>query len=128
MSSPGAVHAFAVLRPGGRFVASITHPCTDTPYRNWARFEDGRKRALEIDRYFDVGPIEYHWVRMHYVWTSPALHATLSDWFGWVLDAGFRLERVLEPRPGEAALREHADLEDAARVPYYLLFVARKPD
>jgi hypothetical protein len=36
-----AVHA--VLRPDGRFVASITHPCTDMPFREWRRDESGRK-------------------------------------------------------------------------------------
>jgi 2-polyprenyl-3-methyl-5-hydroxy-6-metoxy-1,4-benzoquinol methylase len=48
-----AVHA--VLRPGGRFVASITHPCTDTPFRQWERDESRAKRWLCIDRYFERG-------------------------------------------------------------------------
>ena len=52
-----AIHA--VIRPGGRLVASITHPCSDTPYRHWQRDEDGAKRWLCLDRYFDRGPAEY---------------------------------------------------------------------
>jgi 2-polyprenyl-3-methyl-5-hydroxy-6-metoxy-1,4-benzoquinol methylase len=34
----------ALLRPGGRLVASITHPCTDTPFRVWERDGRGEKR------------------------------------------------------------------------------------
>ena len=46
---------YALLRPGRRFVASITHPCTDTPFRVWERDKNGKKRWLCIDRYFERG-------------------------------------------------------------------------
>jgi ubiquinone/menaquinone biosynthesis C-methylase UbiE len=112
----------AVLRPGGRFVASITHPCTDTPFRAWERDESGRKRWLCIDRYFERGAVEYTWGGWGDGFTTPALHATLEDWLAWILGAGFRLRALREPRPTEEALRARPDLEDAARVPYYLFF------
>ncbi|HEX6058862.1 MAG TPA: class I SAM-dependent methyltransferase [Gemmatimonadaceae bacterium] len=116
-----AVHA--VLRPGGRFVASISHPCTETPFRRWERDGEGRKRWLCIDRYFDRVPMEFAWVR----WSDPpfttvALHATLEDWLTWSLDAGFALRALREPRPTEAALRARPELAAAARVPYYVVF------
>ena len=37
-----AMHA--VLRPGGRAVLSMAHPCTDTPFREWLRDDAGRTR------------------------------------------------------------------------------------
>ena len=40
----------SLLRPGGRFVASIAHPGTDTPFRVWERDSNGNKRWLCIDR------------------------------------------------------------------------------
>jgi len=49
------------LRPGCRFVASITHPCTDTPFRVWEKDQSGAKRWLCIDRYFERGSFEYTW-------------------------------------------------------------------
>ena len=49
------------------------------------------------------------------------LHATLEDWFGWLMESGLTLTALKEPRPTEAALERRPDLEDAARVPYYLL-------
>ena len=33
-----------VLAPGGRLVASIAHPCSDTPFRAWAKDESGAKQ------------------------------------------------------------------------------------
>jgi ubiquinone/menaquinone biosynthesis C-methylase UbiE len=111
-----------MLRPRGRLVASITHPCTDTPFREWRRDELGQKRCLCIDRYFDRVAIEYTWRGWSYDFTTPALHAPLEDWFAWLLGAGFSLRAFREPRPSEAALRERPDLEDAAKVPYYVIF------
>ena len=110
-----------VLRPGGWFVASIAHPCSDTPFRRWERDEAGRKRWLCTDRYFERGPLEYAWKGWAYDFATPALHATLEDWFGWIHGAGFRLRGLREPRPTAEAVRARPDLEDAARVPYFLI-------
>jgi len=111
-----------VLRPHGRFVASITHPCTDTPYRTWERDEEGQKRWLCLDRYYERRPIEYSWKNWAYDFTTPALHATLEDWFTWILQAGFSVKGFHEPHPTEEALKRRPDLEDAARMPYYVIF------
>lgn len=112
-----------VLRPGGRFVASITHPCTDTPFRRWERDENRGKRWLCIDRYFDRVPLDYGWTRFGGGdFTTPALHVPLEDWFAWILAAGFRVRGYHEPRPTEEAIRRQPKLADAARVPYYALF------
>jgi ubiquinone/menaquinone biosynthesis C-methylase UbiE len=121
-----AVHV--VLKPHARFVVSITHPCTDTPFREWQRDETGQKRGLCIDRYFDRVAVEYRWRGWDYDFTTPAVHAPLEDWFGWILDAGFQLRAFREPRPSTEALRERPDLEDAAKVPYYVIFDLGKSD
>jgi ubiquinone/menaquinone biosynthesis C-methylase UbiE len=112
----------ALLRPGCRFVASITHPCTDTPHRVWERDEDGAKRWLCIDRYFERGAFEYRWDGWGADFTTEGFRAPLEDWLGWILEAGFELRALKEPRPTDEALRKHPDLEDAGRVPYYVFF------
>ncbi|AHG91319.1 Methyltransferase type 11 [Gemmatirosa kalamazoonensis] len=111
-----------VLRPGGRAVVSIAHPCSDTPYREWLKDAGGRKLALSIDRYFERTVMRYRWTGWSYEFTTPAVHAPLEDWFRWILGAGFALCTFAEPRPSAEALREHPDLEDAARVPYFAMF------
>lgn len=114
-----AVHA--LLRPVGRLVMSIAHPCSDTPFRRWAKDASGRKQWLCIDRYFDRGPVRYQWRGWKYGFATSAQHATLEDWLGWALAAGFTLRALREPQPSAAALRVHPELADAARLPYFLL-------
>jgi ubiquinone/menaquinone biosynthesis C-methylase UbiE len=111
-----------LLRPNGRFVASITHPCTDTPFRQWERDGSGRKRWLCIDRYFDHAILDVGWPRWPEAFSTMALHAPLEDWFAWILAAGFTVRGFREPRPNGDALRQRPDLEDATRVPYYVVF------
>jgi hypothetical protein len=111
-----------VLRSGGRFVASITHPFSDTPYRAWERDASGRTRWLCVDRYFERGPIDYAWTGWPYDFKTTALHVPLEDWFAWIVRAGFTVRGYHEPRPSEEAVRRRPDLEDATRVPYYAMF------
>jgi len=118
----------AVLRPGGRLVASVTHPCTDTPVRAWETDADGAKLSLKIDRYFDEGPIEFTWKRnWPYVFKTSYWHVPLERWFQWILEAGFAVRGLREPCPTRDAIAAHPDLADAARVPYFLFFDLIRP-
>ena len=117
----------SVLRPDGRLVFSITHPCTDTPFRKWERDDAGRKQWLCIDRYFERGAYEYSW-SWDREFTTPGLHATLEDWITWILEGGFQLRGFREPRPSLSALSAHPDLEDAGRVPYFVIFDVARMD
>ena len=118
-----------VLKPGGRLVFSITHPCFQTPYREWHRDEVGNKLALKVSDYFASGPLELNFVAVSdlYDLATTQFHATLTQWFRWITAAGLRVHNIDEPRPTEEALKQHPDLIDAEMVAYFLLFDARKP-
>jgi ubiquinone/menaquinone biosynthesis C-methylase UbiE len=132
MSDPAAVLAGAcrVLRPDGRGVFSIPHPCTDTPFREWKRDEHGNKLALCLDRYFDTGPAICHWnmSRLSYHWKTPFRRHTLTEWSGLISSAGFLMQNLAEPRPDAELVSQHPELDDCARMPAFLIFtVVKRP-
>jgi ubiquinone/menaquinone biosynthesis C-methylase UbiE len=127
---------FRVLRPGGFFQFSITHPCFDTPHRENLRDENGHTYAIEVGEYFrgregevkewlfSAAPSE---VRSGLTpFRIPVFMRTLSSWLNGLIDAGFVVERLGEPCPGDAAIRERPGLQDAQVVAYFLHVRARK--
>ena len=57
----------------------------------------------------------------------PRFTRPLSEWLNLLIDTGFVLERLGEPRPSDAMIREQPGLQDAQVVPYFLHVRARKP-
>jgi SAM-dependent methyltransferase len=100
-----------LLRPGGRLVLSTHHPTSD-----WYRLGGS---------YFEVGRVTEIWqdkLRVQY-WRQP-LQATCDEF----LDAGFLIERIVEPKPS-ADLQarfpeEHIKLSN---LPGFIVFSLAKP-
>ncbi|NUR09595.1 MAG: methyltransferase domain-containing protein [Nocardioidaceae bacterium] len=79
-----------VLRPGGVFAFSVTHPV------RWSMPDDPTAEGLVVT--------SSYWDRRAYVETDDdgtvtyaEHHRTLGDWVTLLADAGFRLTRLLEP-------------------------------
>ncbi len=126
-----------VLVPRGFFQFSITHPFLDVPHRRNLRGPDGRTYAYEVGGYFHElrGEVEE--------WTfgaaPPEIRATvpkfkiprftrpLSKWLNLLIDTGFVIERLGEPRPSDEDVQVHPYLQDAQVVPYFLHVRVRKP-
>lgn len=121
---PGTLRAAAaVLQPGGRLVFSVPHPVTDPMFREWERDESGRKLSLKLDRYFESGPgvCEWNMPRLTAHWSTPCWRYTLSEWTQMVVDAGFTLRMLHEPRPTEEQVARNPRLDDCRRMPYFLI-------
>jgi ubiquinone/menaquinone biosynthesis C-methylase UbiE len=128
--------AYRVLKPGGFLQFSITHPCFDTPHRVNLRDEHGQTYAIEVGGYFhnQEGEIE-EWLFSAAPpeakaglapFRVPRFTRTLSQWLNLLLDAGFALEQVEEPYPGDETVRKHPNLQDAQVVAYFLILSGRK--
>ncbi|MEU6710649.1 class I SAM-dependent methyltransferase [Nonomuraea sp. NPDC046802] len=79
-----------VLRPGGRFVFSVSHPI------RWAFPDDPGPRGLTSDRsYFDRSPYEER--DEDGALTYVEHHRTMADWVNLVAASGLRLTGLLEP-------------------------------
>jgi SAM-dependent methyltransferase len=130
MDSPESVlqASYRILKPAGKMVFSIPHPCTDPPHRVWRRDLFGRKLELALDRYFEAtdGICEWSMPRLLYSWRTPYRRFTLTQWSDMIASSGFVIRRFAEPRPTEQQVRDIPDLDDSARMPYFLVFVLEK--
>jgi 2-polyprenyl-3-methyl-5-hydroxy-6-metoxy-1,4-benzoquinol methylase len=85
-----------ILRPGGWFVFSLTHPCFHTPLSGWLT-EAGGTIHRTVRGYFD----EKFWFsdNPHGVRGKVgAYHRTLSSYINTLAEAGLLLERLIEPQ------------------------------
>jgi SAM-dependent methyltransferase len=124
-----------VLRPGGFFQFSMTHPCFQTPMWEWLKDADGRRRAMVCGDYFRElrGDIE-EWTfgaalragERPRKFRIPRFTHTLSTWLNLILDAGFALERFVEPTVDEATVAAHPKMYDHRIIAYFLTIRARK--
>ena len=131
------VEIFRVLRPGGFLQFSISHPCFETPHRKTLRDESGRAYAREVGDYFRRldGEVE-EWIFSAVPpevragtrpFRVPRFTRTLSEWLNLLIDTGFVLERLGEPRPSDEAVRERPRLQSAQVIALFLHVRARKP-
>jgi ubiquinone/menaquinone biosynthesis C-methylase UbiE len=140
MDMPGLERVLAeihrVLRPGGFLQASIEHPCFATPHRRNLRDANRRTYALEVGDYFrrlegtlaewtfSAAPAE---VRDGVApFRIPRFNRPLGQWINLLIDSGFVIERLEEPRPDDDAVRAYPKLQCAQVVAYFLHIRVRK--
>ena len=104
-----------VLRPDGHFILSVTHPSFDYTY-------------FKSNKYFETELVACEWrgfatVKVHMPSFRRSLEATLNP----IIEAGFRLEKILEPRPTEEFKKaDPGDYEKLLEQPSFLCIRARK--
>ncbi len=110
-----------VLKPQGRFVVANIHPMRSA-VGPWQTTEDGKKLHVILDRYFDES--DRRWRMMGVDFTN--FHRSLSTYIDGFLDAGFAIERIVEPTVTVGQLQRYPELDDELRVPNFIIYVLRK--
>jgi ubiquinone/menaquinone biosynthesis C-methylase UbiE len=106
---------YRVLRPGGHFVFSVTHPFYDYIY-------------FKSSNYFETELVGGEWrgfegVRVYMPSFRRSLSATLSP----LVETGFCLERILEPKPtDEFKKADPKHYEELSQQPCFLCVRAKK--
>jgi ubiquinone/menaquinone biosynthesis C-methylase UbiE len=128
--------AYRVLKPGGFLQFSICHPCFSTPHYRNLRDANGLTYAIEVGDYFRnldgevtewlFGAAPPHAKQGLPKFKTPRFTRTLSQWLNLLVETGFRLERVAEPRPSDETVRACHHMQDAQVVAYFLHIRARK--
>lgn len=114
---------YDLLKPGGGFIFSIEHPMfTSREQQDWYYGAEQEKLHWPVDRYQDEGIRRTSWLADDVV----KYHRTFANYLNSLIEAGFRIEKVLEPEPPQEMLQKHPEFKDESRRPMFLLISARK--
>lgn len=125
----GAIREAArALRTGGRFVASLSHPCFDQgPTSTWLieRFFRMSKTWRKIERYREPFADETLWeIAPGQIVTTTGYHRPLS-WYAHTLrEAGFLIRSLEEPGPTQEFIEGSPQGPFIAEIPLHLVFEA----
>ncbi|HIT64650.1 MAG TPA: class I SAM-dependent methyltransferase [Candidatus Ventrimonas merdavium] len=119
-----AKDVYRLLNPGGLFIFSQEHPlCTCyTRGDRWTQDEEGNFLYVNLSNYGVEGERDSKW----FVENVRKYHRTFSTIVNTLLDAGFTVERVLEPLPDQEILKQYPAYSRLFHKPDFLLVRARK--
>jgi ubiquinone/menaquinone biosynthesis C-methylase UbiE len=128
--------AFRVVRPGGFLQFSILHPCFCTRLRRWITDDAGQRLGVLCGDYWNDEPWEEVWTfgavppeqrRRTPDFRTVYTMRTLAQWINTMLDAGFVLDRLGEPRPTPETVAAHPGCASDRIAPNFLHVRAHRP-
>ena len=115
------IHGF--LADGGSLVFSAEHPVfTAYGSQDWIYGQEQRPLYWPVDRYFSEGQRDTVFLGERVV----KYHRTLTTYITSLLETGFSITGVVEPRPSAELLDSVPGMRDELRRPMMLLVAARK--
>lgn len=113
-----------LLVENGVFVFSQEHPLNSchSGGDRWTRDENGNKLYMNLANYGVEGERESVW----FVDNVKKYHRTFSTITNTLINAGFTIEKMIEPLPTEELLEKYPDYEDLFHKPDFLLIRAKK--
>ena len=123
--------AASYLKPGGRLLLVINHPCFRIPRQShWGVDEKKKLQYRRLDSYLSQRAIPIR-TEPSKEQLSPVVHShhrPLSCYFQWLNEAGFAVEQMEEWVSDKKSTGSKAAMEDRARkeFPLFLALVAQK--
>lgn len=114
----------SLLAPGGSFIFSQEHPLTTAPKNgaSWTRGDDGEVLHYNLADYGRGGERCVCWIVDGVI----KYHRTFSDIVGALTDAGFRIDRMIEPSPTPELIAADPRWKKVFHKPDFLLIRASK--
>lgn len=112
------------LTPGGKFLFSQEHPFS-TAYstgERWTRDENGEKIYLNLKNYGVETENESSW----FIDGIKKYHRMFSTIVNTLVDAGFVIEKMVEPLPDEELLKRFPEYKDLFHKPDFLVIRSGK--
>ncbi len=118
------------LRPNGRAVLLMTHPCFRVPRQSGWGWDEGRKLQFRrVDRYLTPLPVPLKAYPGKQAGVTRSFHRPLQDYINGLAEQGLLLDRMREiPKPQERSSSPKAKAEALAHqeIPLFLALRARK--
>lgn len=115
---------YSLLEEGGEFVFSQEHPLNTSHQGGdrWTRDENGQKLYLNLANYGIECERESTW----FVDNVKKYHRTFSTIINTLIEAGFVVEKIIEPFPTDEILKEYPQYKDLFHKPDFILIKAFK--
>jgi SAM-dependent methyltransferase len=115
-----------VLKPGGRLLMSITHPCFTAPVSEWARAENRELLYFKVDHYLQRAAWDSI-IAPRFSGPVVRRHRPLEDYLAAPLRLGLVLRDFREPTVAPEQIRRSPRMAKINRVPYFLFMTWQRP-
>ncbi|WP_375102739.1 class I SAM-dependent methyltransferase [Paenibacillus sp. RS8] len=114
------VHTY--LKTGGSFIFSVEHPIfTSRNEQDWYVDDQGKRLHWPVDHYQSEGLRETTFLTENVI----KYHRTISTYFNDLIEAGFAIKAVREPKPSDE-MKNDPWMKDEDRRPMFLIISAEK--
>jgi SAM-dependent methyltransferase len=111
------------LKKGGSFVFSMEHPVfTSKAEQDWFKDEKGNLLHWPVDNYQDEGARQTNFLGHKVV----KYHRTVASILNTVIDSGFAIKQISEPKPSEEIIEKYPAMKDELRRPIFIMVSAGK--
>ncbi|WP_017497817.1 bifunctional 2-polyprenyl-6-hydroxyphenol methylase/3-demethylubiquinol 3-O-methyltransferase UbiG [Flavobacterium sp. WG21] len=111
------------LKRGGSFVFSMEHPVfTAKAEQDWYKDENENRLHWPVDHYQNEGVRQTNFLGHKVV----KYHRTVASVLNAVVNSGFNITQISEPKPSEEIIEKYPEMTDELRRPIFIMIAAGK--